>query len=85
MDEYQILFNSAFAVLLLGVGWYMRMISETTRDLREVDQDIYEKITQLSVVVPENYVHKLEYRDLNNRIFDKLDRIEKKLDRKVDK
>lgn len=85
MPDYQILFNSAFAVILLGVGWLMRVLFDTITDLRKKDQDIYDKVSDLAVTIPENYVHKSDFRELNDRIFDKLDRIEAKLDHKQDK
>ena len=85
MPDYQVLFNSSFAVILLGVGWLMRVLFETIKELRDKDQDIYDKVSSLAVTIPENYVHKSDFRDLNERIFDKLDSIENKLDHKADK
>lgn len=63
----------------------MRVLFETINDLRDKDQDIYDKVSALAVAIPENYVHKSDFRELNDRIFDKLDSIENKLDRKADK
>ena len=85
MPDYQVLFNSSFAVILLGVGWLMRVLFETIKDLRDQDKDIYDKVSDLAVTIPENYVHKSDFRELNDRIFVKLDRIENKLDQKQDK
>ncbi len=85
MADYQILFNSAFAALLLIIGWIMRAMFETLRDLRRKDQDIYDKVSTLAVQIPEKYVLKTEMSKLVDRLFDKLDRIENKIDTKADK
>ncbi len=85
MADYQILFNSAFAALLLIIGWIMRAMFETLRDLRRKDQDIYDKVSTLAVQIPEKYVLKTEMSKLVDRLFDKLDRIEHKIDTKADK
>jgi len=85
MPDYQLLFNVAFSVILMGAGWLMRVLFDTIRDLRSKDQDIYDKVSVLSVTLPENYVSKRDFKDLNDRIFDKLDRIENKIDTKADK
>jgi len=63
----------------------MRVLFETIKDLRDKDQKIYDKVSGLAVTLPENYVSKRDFKDLNDRIFDKLDRIENKIDTKADK
>lgn len=85
MADYQILFNAAFGLILLIIGWGMRVLFETIRDLRDKDQTIYDKVSNLAVTIPQNYVHKNDFKQLSDRLFDKLDRIESKLSDKVDK
>ena len=85
MPDYQMLFNVSFSVVLMGAGWLMRVLFETIKDLRDKDQKIYDKVAGLAVTLPENYVSKRDFKDLNDRIFDKLDRIENKIDTKADK
>ncbi len=85
MAEYQVLFNSAFAALLMIIGWAMRAMFETLKDLREKDQDIYDKVSTLAVEVPEKYVSKAEMSKRDDRLFGILTRIEDKLDTKADK
>jgi len=85
MPDYQMLFNVSFSVILMGAGWLMRVLFETIKDLRDKDQKIYDKVSGLAVTLPENYVSKRDFKDLNDRIFDKLDRIENKIDTKADK
>jgi len=85
MTEFQILFNAAFTIISIGLGWLMRSLFETIRDLRTKDQAIYDKVSELAVTLPENYVSKSDFKELYERIFDVLNRIETKLDKKVDK
>ena len=85
MPDYQMLFNVSFSAILLGAGWLMRVLFETIKDLRDKDQKIYDKVSSLAVTLPENYVSKRDFKDLNDRIFAKLDRIENKIDTKADK
>jgi hypothetical protein len=83
--DYQILFNIAFSVILLGSGWMMRVLFDTIKDLRSKDQDIYDKVSELSINIPIHYVRKDDFMKLTDRLFAKLDYIADRVDKKADK
>jgi hypothetical protein len=83
--DYQVLFNSAFAIILLLLGWGMRALYDSIGSLRNTDADIHSKVNELAVALPTEYVHKNDFREMTKELFSKLDRIETKLDSKADK
>jgi hypothetical protein len=83
--DYQILFNSAFTVLMLLIGWIMKTVFEAITELRVSDKQITAEVSKLQTELPTNYVHKHDFKDFTDAVFKKLDRIEDKLDNKADK
>lgn len=79
--DYQILFNSAFAVLLMVIGWVMKNVFDAITELRKNDQELTKEVNKLAVTLPENYIHRDTFKDFSEAIFKKLDRIEDKFDR----
>lgn len=77
--DYQILFNAAFAFVMLLLGWGMRVLHDAIKELRSSDRMVANKLSELSIELPKSYVSKADQDVLMNRIFDKLDRIEDKL------
>jgi len=81
MVDFQFLFNTSLSVILLGLGWAMRALFDTIKSLRRKDEEIYDKVTAISVNIPENYVHKNEFRDFRDKLFTQLNRIEDKVNK----
>lgn len=82
--------SQSFINLLLGLcggifGWILKSIWEAVRDLQTTDDKLSEKINELEVRVAEVYPTREELRQEFNRIFNKLDSIDHKLDKKADK
>ena len=80
-DVYNILLGVASA---LG-GWWLKVIWEALKDLQIADTQLANKVGQIEVLVAGEYVKREEMERLATAIFAKLDRIESKLDSKVDK
>lgn len=80
-DVYNILLGVASA---LG-GWWLKVIWEALKDLQIADTQLANKVGQIEVLVAGQYVKREEMERLATAIFAKLDRIERKLDSKVDK
>lgn len=80
-DVYNILLGVASA---LG-GWWLKVIWEALKDLQIADTQLANKVGQIEVLVAGQYVKREEMERLATAIFAKLDRIESKLDSKVDK
>lgn len=76
--DTQMLLNTLLFILMGILGWFGReiwaMIQETKKDLASLREDL-----------PKDYVLKLDFVELNRQILTKLDRIEDKLDQKMDK
>ena len=83
--DYQVLFNIAGGVAAFFGGWWLKVIHETVRDLQETDKRLADKVAAIEVLVAGAYVRKDEFTQSVNALFAKLDRIEDKLDKKMDK
>lgn len=79
MVDFQVLFNIALSVILFGLGWAMRLLFETIRSLRKKDDEIYQKVSDLSVHLPQHYTSKNDFKDFKDKLFTQLNRIEDKL------
>lgn len=83
--EPQTIINCAFAVIGALGGWVLNRIWESLKDLQKADSVLTEKVGAIEVLVAGNYVSREELKQTVNAVFTKLDRIEDKLDHKVDK
>tara|TARA_Y100000593_G_C4222210_1_gene292457 strand:- start:219 stop:506 length:288 start_codon:yes stop_codon:yes gene_type:complete len=89
--DYQILVNIAVGVITLMGGWVFKMILAHINEIKEEhnelmkkhheDVDILkEKYTGLALSLPEKYVSKEDFKMFSERMNDRFDRIEEKLD-----
>ena len=80
MDEanYQWLVNAGFTALSTLFGWLARQLWDAVSVLKKDLSSLREEIAN-------ERVHKMDFKDLSDAIFRKLDRIEDKLDGKADK
>lgn len=83
--DFQDLYNTAMGFILALGGWVMRVIWDNLKDLRTQDNALAEKVSRIEVLVAGEYVKKDEFERAVQRLFDKLEHIEMKIDRKVDK
>ena len=81
----QDMFNIAVALSGFLGGWWVKTIWESLKDLQKVDKDLAEKVSGIEILVAGQYVKRDELKELGDAIFRKLDKIEDKLDAKVDK
>lgn len=63
----------------------MKAMWEAVKDLKVVDERLATQVSDLKVLVAGDYVRREMFDRLSDAIFAKLDRIENKLDQKVDK
>lgn len=85
----QALFNWILGISSALLGWWLKAVWEAVRDLQNADKDIVDRVAAIDLLVAGQYA-KRDYLDarlseLGTAIFNKLDRIETKLDRKADK
>lgn len=85
----QEVFNMVLGVATFLGGWWMRVMWESIKELQSADKELVDKLAAIEVLVAGTYVkrHELEQSlsSLTTAIFNKLDRIEDKLDGKADK
>jgi CHASE3 domain sensor protein len=67
------------------LGFLLNTVWQAVKDLQKADKDLTAKVAEIEVLVAGAYVKKDDIDKLSNAIFAKLDRIEDKLDGKVDK
>lgn len=81
----QELFNIAVGVAGALGGWWLKVMWESLKDLRDQDSKLAEKVSRIEVLVAGTYVSRDEFDRAINRLFDKLDHIELKIDAKADR
>lgn len=81
----QDLFNIAIGIAGALGGWWMKAMWDALKDLKSADEKLSTNISDLKVLVAGQYVSRESFDKLSTAIFAKLDRIEDKLDHKVDK
>lgn len=81
----QQLFNIVFVVAGALGGWWMKAIWETLKELQGADKNLAKEVSDLTVLVAGQYVKAETFDRTITALFQKLDRIEDKLDQKVDK
>ena len=67
------------------IGFLLNAVWQSVKDLQKSDKDIAAKVADIEVLVAGDYVKKNEFQDNIKALFTKLDKIEDKIDRKVDK
>ena len=83
--DFQVLFNMATGAVALLAGWFIRVIWDSLNELKKQDRDLADKVARIEVLVAGEYVKKEDFERTIERLFDKLDHIEMKIDRKADK
>lgn len=81
----QELFNWLVAGISGLLGFFLRVMWSAVKDLQKADEELVSKVNHIEVLVAGNYVSKEEFNRFMERLYDKLDSIENKLDHKVDK
>lgn len=81
----QTLFNYALALSGAIGGWALKTVWDAVKDLQTADKVLVEKVATIEVLVAGSYITKDDFQKTIAAIFVKLDRIEDKLDHKVDK
>lgn len=81
----QMLFNISVSVVGFLGGWWLKVLWDAVKDLQAADKQLAEKVGEIEVLVAGSYITRHDFDKIASAIFAKLDKIEDKLDRKVDK
>lgn len=81
----QQLFNVIFAIAGALGGWWMKAMWESMKDLQRADRSMASEVADLKVLVAGQYVKQDTFDRTIIALFQKLDRIEEKINHKVDR
>ena len=81
----QNLINALIGIVGSAFGWILKVIWDAVKELQKADDQIIDKVNRIEVLVAGEYVKRDDFRADMDRLFDKLDAIDKKLDTKADK
>jgi hypothetical protein len=82
--DTQWFFNALFTIVGTLGGWLLNSLREAIKDLRTVDKELTSKIQNIEVLIAGTYATRAEVEMLGRRIFDRFDRLEQKLDLKLE-
>lgn len=83
--DFQSAFNLAVGLVAFLGGYVLKSINDTLRDLQSADTTLAEKVQDIQVLVAGQYVTHADLEKMINAVFNKLDKIEDKIDKKADK
>lgn len=84
--DTQAAFNVALSLVAFLGGWVLNSLRDSIKSLQKSDSELADKVQKIEVLVADQYVKRNDLDQLSTAIiFTKLDRIEDKLDGKVDK
>jgi len=83
--DAQMIINILLGLSAFFGGIWVRGIADSMKELKKTDSELAEKVQKIEVLVAGDYVKREEMEKLGDALFKKLDRIESKLDGKVDK
>jgi len=82
MQEFYDWVLSGFCAVL---GFLLNAVWQAVKDLQRADNELTKRVSEIEVLVAGNYVTRQEFDRVVERLFSKLDSIDRKLDSKVDK
>jgi len=84
-DDFQMMFNIAITLIGFLGGWVLNSLKASMEALQKADHELTIKVQSVEVLVAGSYVKREDLDKLSSALFAKLDKIEAKLDSKVDK
>ena len=84
-DSLQLIYNAVLGVATFLCGWTLKTLYDRLHELAIADIDLATKVQAIEVLVAGQYVKRTEMEKMYEALFAKLDRIESKLDGKMDK
>ena len=75
----QSLLNWVFGAANIIIGAVLKWIWDAHKELRDADKELADKVSKMEVLVAGQYITRDEFERAIQRIFDKLDHIEMKI------
>ena len=67
------------------IGFLLNVVWQAVKDLQKADKVLAERVGEIEVLVAGSYITKIDFTQVIDALFRKLDRIEDKLDGKADR
>ena len=83
--DMQTSFNIAVGLIAFLGGWVLNSLRENIQNLQKSDSELATKVQGIELLVAGSYVKRDDLDKLTTALFAKLDKIDAKLDAKVDK
>jgi hypothetical protein len=83
--DIQTAFNVVLSLVAFLGGWVLNSLRDSIKALHESDSQLANKVQHIEVLVAGSYVKRDDMDKLTTALFNKLDKIEAKLDGKLDK
>lgn len=84
MDS-QTFINAALGLIAFLGGWVLNGLKESMAQLKQTDNDLADKVQAIELLVAGTYVKRDDLDKLGHALFAKLDRIEEKMESKVNR
>ena len=81
----QVLINWMMGGFGAAIAFILRVIWEGLRELQKADLELASRVNEVQLLVAGQYVKREDLEKIQDALFKKLDRIENKLDGKVDR
>lgn len=85
MTDPQTLFNLLVGLVAFFGGWVLNSLRDSIKALHTSDENLTTKVQAVELLVAGSYVKRDDLDKLSAALFQKLDKIESKLDGKADK
>lgn len=83
--ELQMAFNIAIGLVAFLGGWILNSLKGSIDALHKADEQLTTKVQSIEILVAGTYVKRDDLQELSKAIFARFDKLDEKLDSKVDK
>lgn len=83
--DTQTAFNIVLSLVAFLGGWVLNSLRDSIKSLQKTDGELADKVQHIEILVAGSYVKRDDLKELSTALFNKLDKIELKLDNKQDK
>lgn len=84
MDQ-QYIINIIIGVSITVAGWFLKSVLASIKELNDEDKKLQATLANIQLLIAGDYVKRTELDRMSNILFEKLDRIESKVDNKIDR
>ena len=83
--ESQVIINVALGLISFLGGWVVKNLQDSMKSLHQSDKELAGKVQSIELLVAGQYIRREEFSKVMTTLFDKLDKIDAKLDQKANK